>query len=108
MSTRRLYLEDPYLQTFEAQVVDVASDRVVWMHRPSTREVAAALTTWAARSAGWEPCGLHRNEPGWRGNPPRSVGGAPALGARVTGEIDWLRRYALMRTHTAMAYPVPA
>jgi misacylated tRNA(Ala) deacylase len=26
----------------------------------------------------------------------------PAVGAPVTGEVDWERRYALMRTHTAM------
>jgi misacylated tRNA(Ala) deacylase len=27
---------------------------------------------------------------------------APALGSRVQGQLDWARRYALMRTHTAM------
>jgi misacylated tRNA(Ala) deacylase len=26
----------------------------------------------------------------------------PPVGARVTGEIEWARRYALMRTHTAL------
>ena len=29
-------------------------------------------------------------------------GAVPAVGATVEGEIDWDRRYALMRTHTAM------
>jgi misacylated tRNA(Ala) deacylase len=29
-------------------------------------------------------------------------GGLPAEGQAVTGSIDWSRRYALMRTHTAM------
>jgi len=29
-------------------------------------------------------------------------GGLPAAGQAVTGAIDWPRRYALMRTHTAM------
>jgi misacylated tRNA(Ala) deacylase len=32
----------------------------------------------------------------------RVEGGAPELGARVHGEIDWQRRYALMRHHTAL------
>jgi misacylated tRNA(Ala) deacylase len=27
---------------------------------------------------------------------------APLVGAEVTGEVDWERRYALMRTHTAL------
>jgi misacylated tRNA(Ala) deacylase len=30
------------------------------------------------------------------------IGGLPAKGQAVTGSIDWDRRYALMRTHTAM------
>lgn len=29
-------------------------------------------------------------------------GGLPSVGTNVVGEIDWDRRYALMRTHTAM------
>jgi misacylated tRNA(Ala) deacylase len=29
-------------------------------------------------------------------------GGAPAVGAEVHGELDWDRRHALMRTHTAL------
>jgi misacylated tRNA(Ala) deacylase len=32
----------------------------------------------------------------------RVEGEPPAVGARVMGEIDWERRYRLMRTHTAM------
>ena len=32
----------------------------------------------------------------------RPPGQAPPAGAQVTGQIDWARRYALMRTHTAM------
>lgn len=30
------------------------------------------------------------------------VGELPAVGSTVTGELDWTRRYQLMRTHTAM------
>lgn len=30
------------------------------------------------------------------------MGAVPAVGMRVTGRINWLRRYQLMRTHTAM------
>jgi misacylated tRNA(Ala) deacylase len=30
------------------------------------------------------------------------TGDLPALGAQVNGRLDWARRYALMRTHTAM------
>src|SRR5690606_38946921 len=32
----------------------------------------------------------------------RLAGGLPPVGSRVRGEIDWARRYALMRTHTAL------
>jgi misacylated tRNA(Ala) deacylase len=103
MSTRRLDLEDPYLRTFEAQVVDVAPQSVVLD--------ASAFYP----GGGGQPCDL-----GWlilpdgsrvdvtgmsrEGEATRHVlsGCVPPLGARVTGEIDWLRRHALMRTHTAM------
>ena len=36
----------------------------------------------------------------WSGTP--STGAAPAIGAEVAGEIDWERRHALMRTHSAL------
>lgn len=37
-----------------------------------------------------------------RGNLHIVDGALPAVGAAVTGRIDWARRYRLMRTHTAM------
>jgi misacylated tRNA(Ala) deacylase len=52
--------------------------------------------TWivaAARKAGGEI--VHELEP-------EAGIGAPSVGERVTAEVDWARRHALMRTHTAL------
>ena len=58
-----------------------------WLRAPDGR-------TWTVRSARKSNGEIvHELEPG---------GDAPALGDALTAEIDWLRRHALMRTHTAL------
>ncbi len=103
MATRRLYLEDAYLRSFEAEVVEAAPDSVV------------LDATAFYPGGGGQPCdhGLLRLGDGKRlsvsgvakdggGIRHAVLGGSVPVGARVVGEIDWPRRYALMRTHTAM------
>jgi len=98
MGTELLYLRDAYLTSFEATVTAVDGDRVA-LDRTAfyptgggqphdTGRLGAARVT-SVRKEGDEV---------WH-----SLDGAlPAVGDRVEGHLDWERRHALMRTHTAL------
>ncbi|HEY1282189.1 MAG TPA: alanyl-tRNA editing protein, partial [Acidimicrobiales bacterium] len=98
--TELLYLRDAYQRTFSAQVTDV-------------RDGAVALD----RTAFYPTGGGQPHDTGTLGGRPvvdvRKEGDdvwhvlgdgaeAPAPGDEVEGDIDWERRHALMRTHTAL------
>ena len=101
MPTDQLYLRDAYLREFEAVVtaVDaearrVALDRTAFYAtgggQPHDTGVLAGLPVTDVRKEGddiWHTLG---------------EGDLPALGATVEGALDWDRRHALMRTHTAL------
>lgn len=98
MGTELLYLRDAYLRKFAAAVLDV-------------RDCAVALDRTAFYpTGGGQPCDLgalakqpvtavrKEGDTVWH-----SVeGDPPAVGAEVSGEVDWERRHRLMRTHSAM------
>jgi len=107
----QLCYSDAYARTVEATVaaVDDAGeaplivlDRTVFYPggggQPSDRGLLLRAsdgrrwTVRAARRSGGDI--VHELEP--------SPDGAPASGDRVTVDLDWARRYALMRTHTAL------
>jgi misacylated tRNA(Ala) deacylase len=96
--TELLYLRDAYVRRFTGTVVDV-------------REDAVALDRTAFYATG----GGQPHDTGVLGGVPvtdvrkdgelvwHRLGGAGlAVGDEVEGEIDWPRRHALMRTHTAL------
>jgi misacylated tRNA(Ala) deacylase len=102
--TELLFQTDSYVQEFPATVVAVDAD-----------EGAVALDRTAFfPGGGGQPCDLgvlqagdrtaavtrvkRQGERVWH----RLDGELPALGASVTGRLDWQRRYRLMRTHTAL------
>ena len=103
--TRRLYLDDAYLRECDATVVSVAGDRVV-----------LDRTILYAESGGQAP---DHGALSWEGGRAKVVdsqvaggghvgdithtleGPMPPAGARVRVELDWQRRYGLMRHHTA-------
>lgn len=110
--TNFLYYEDAYLQEFEATITDVDS---------SADNMRVALDSTAFYSGG----GGQPNDQGWltiegtryavtkvkkEGNniwhtlAIGTDGGEPSItnGVPVQGQLDWERRYKLMRTHTAM------
>ena len=98
--TELLYQTDGYLKEFEAVITAVNPDeKAVVLDRtafypggggqPNDVGVLAGLNVVKVRKAGDDV--LHILD-----------GGLPAIGTRVHGEINWDRRYKLMRTHTAM------
>jgi len=100
MPTELLYLSDAYLRTFTAGVVEVDAEgnRVVLdqtalyptgggqPHDTGTRGGRAVVDVRKEGESVW-----HTLE-----------GDLPAVGEQVEGEVDWERRHALMRTHTAL------
>lgn len=100
--TDLLYQTDAYLREFDAAVVEVDVER---------------RAVFLDRTAFYPGGGGQPNDSGWmrvggvtvpvakveRGNAHiLEAGELPAVGEIVTGLLDWDRRYALMRTHTAM------
>jgi misacylated tRNA(Ala) deacylase len=101
VSTDQLFLRDAYLRSFDATVSDVDSDeRRVVLDRtafyptgggqPHDVGILAGLPVVDVRKVG--DLVVHS----------LGDGDLPAAGDDVHGEIDWDRRHALMRTHTAL------
>ena len=100
--TELLFHEDSYLREFEATVSGVTEngvmlDRTAFYNggggQPFDTGVLVASTveyrvTRAGRTGGNV---VHQID-----------GPVPMTGTRVTGKVDWQRRYSLMRTHTAL------
>lgn len=93
-----LYLRDAYQRTLEATVVAVEGTRVVLdrtvfyptgggqPHDTGTLGTARVVDVTKEGDAVWHVLD----------------GPAPAVGEAVRGELDWDRRHALMRTHSAL------
>jgi misacylated tRNA(Ala) deacylase len=102
MATELLYLRDASLRSFDAAVVAVdpegrrlALDRTAFYPtgggQPHDTGVLTGLPVTDVRKEGehvWHTVG--------------GEGDLPAVGDEVHGELDWERRHALMRTHTAL------
>jgi misacylated tRNA(Ala) deacylase len=98
MATELLYLSDAYLTRFSATVTAVDGGRVALERtafyptgggQPHDTGVLAGRAVVDVRKEGDEVWHTVEGEP-------------PAVGSAVDGEIDWDRRHALMRTHTAL------
>lgn len=100
--TERIYQRDAYLKTFEAVVVDstpegVILDRTAFfptgggvLGDEGTLETPAGTTFRVVETLNTGEGVLHRLD-----------GPGPGAGEQVKGELDWTRRYLLMRYHTA-------
>lgn len=104
--TELLYQTDSYLQSFEASVAEIdlenrglALDRTVFypggggQPADSGRLTAGGVVYPVKRAKKVGELVFHYLE---------GQEALPAVGALVQGQIDWERRYRLMRTHTAM------
>lgn len=100
--TELLYLRDAHQKTFTATVVSadessVILDRTHFYPTGGGQPHDTGTLTWAGGSA-------HVVDVRKSGDDVVHVldGEVPLAGAEVTGDIDWDRRHALMRTHTAL------
>ncbi|MBI2169579.1 MAG: alanyl-tRNA editing protein [Actinobacteria bacterium] len=102
MATELLYLADQALSAFDGTVTavregEVALDRTAFYPTGGGQPFDTGVLTWdggTTRVVGVRKEGADV----WHA----IDGGVPGEGAGVHGEIDWDRRYELMRTHTAL------
>ncbi len=101
--TEALYTLDSSIKAFESTVVAVEGDEIALRHsafypvavgNPPTGDVQRQGVSLAGDS-GSQRCRRHLAQTGRRGY--HADRGSDAL-----GELDWARRYLLMRTHTAL------
>lgn len=100
--TDRVYLRDAELRTIEATVVaiegdEVALDRTVAYPTGGGQPHDTGSLRWAGGEAAVVAVAA-RGDLVWH----RLDGPLPAVGHPVTLTLDWERRHALMRTHTAL------
>lgn len=110
--TEPRYLADPTVRTFEATVDRVVEDRVVLNathfyptgggQPHDTGRLVTEATTDADRRA-WQVTDVQKKDTVYHTVVAADDGTdtPPAEGITVTGEVDWERRYAHMRYHTA-------
>jgi misacylated tRNA(Ala) deacylase len=100
--TELLYHADSYIREFDAQVTDVVDGGVVLDRTafyPGGGGQPCDLGKLTSEDGRWDVVKVKRVQ----GQIVHALDGeSPPVGARVRGVLDWDRRYALMRTHTAM------
>ena len=101
--TYPLYYDDAYLQEFDATVTDVTPDGAVILDRtafyPGGGGQPHDLGTLSGGGQTWPVAKVKKDGAAILHY---VTGEPPAVGATVHGSLDWERRYALMRTHTAL------
>jgi misacylated tRNA(Ala) deacylase len=99
MATDLLYLRDAYLREFEASVVAI-DDRRVALDRTAFYATGGGQPHDTGTLAGLEVVDVRKEgDLVWH---TLGDGELPREGDSLRGEVDWERRHALMRTHTAL------
>lgn len=103
--TELLYLEDSYQSAFEATIQAATDDGSVLLNQSAFYAAGGGQPhdtgTLIDGARTWQVMGVVKRA----GDVLHSLDPSdtlPEAGSRVTGEIDWERRYRLMRTHTAL------
>jgi len=101
--TRPLFYEDPYLKEFEADVVAVIDDRHIVLDRTAFYAEGGGQISDTGRLTGGDESETVIDVQSVEGVFLHEVEEATRFkeGDRVKGVIDWERRLALMRSHTA-------
>lgn len=98
MGTELLYLRDAYLRSFDATVTAVEDGRVA-LDRTAFYPTGGGQPHDTGTVAGRAVTSVRKEgDTVWH----TLDGDPPAVGEAVHGEVDWDRRHALMRTHTAL------
>ena len=99
MSTEQLYLRDAYLTGFSATVIGMRGDELA-LDATAFYATGGGQPHDVGRLAGLSVVGvLREGDLVWH----QIEGGPrPRMGEIVTATVEWTRRHALMRTHTAL------
>lgn len=107
--TEFLFRDDSYQTSAQAKVVEVAEnggivlDRTVFYAASGGQPGDSGRMTLADGSVLTIATAIHPEGDKTRiVHVPAEAQGSPAVGERVTTEVDWARRYRLMRMHTAL------
>jgi misacylated tRNA(Ala) deacylase len=102
--TERIYSTDQYARSVDARVVDVDPDdgRVLLDRTVFYPGGGGQPHDVGALVLGDDRLSVVRAAQDGRGVWHWLEGGLPPVGTQLHGEVDWERRYRLMRTHTAM------
>jgi misacylated tRNA(Ala) deacylase len=98
VATELLYLRDAYLREFTATVTEVGAGEVVLDRTAFYPTGGGQPHDTGALGTARVVSVSKRGDDVWHG----LEGPMPAAGDTVEGSIDWDRRHALMRTHTAL------
>ena len=103
--TELLFQAESYLKEFDATVTEslekgVVLDRTAFYSGGGGQPSDTGILEVAGR--GYPVSGISRVEGKLVHVIDSGAGGHPQAGARVSGWVDWERRYQLMRTHTAL------
>lgn len=101
MATELLYLRDAELRTFDAAVVAVDPEgRRVALDQTAFYPTGGGQPHDTGTLAGLDVTSVRKEDDEvWHA---LGEGELPTVGDRVEGEVDWERRHALMRTHSAL------
>jgi len=108
VSADQLFLRDAYLRHIDAVVaaVDetgrVALDRTIFYPTGGGQPHDTGTLRWVGGSAAVAEVRKEAGHQWHRLEPDDATTDPPAVGTPVHGELDWDRRHALMRTHTAL------
>lgn len=105
--TELLYATDAYLKEVDAAVQEIRDgavilDRTVFYPTGGGQPHDTGLLTWTGPDGAPRECRVVEVRKQGPDVLHRIEGETPPMGAAVHGRIDWERRYALMRHHTAL------